>query len=527
MRGTIRMCVLALLLPLGAAAQETRGNISGTVRDSAGVVPGASVTITNVDTKVSQTLTTNDTGYFEAPLLNAGNYQVTVRMDGFSAATRNNIVLGGGQQLNVPFTLEVGAVSEEIVVRAEAPLLDTNTVSSGGTFETRLVDSLPMFSNMPITLARFAPGVNVNDQQTQVSQGYVDNTSLSAGSALGLPLAGTQNPATPQFGGNNYTIDGASNNGSNRRIAQSPNSDMVQEMRVESSNFDASVGHGLGLQISMMTRAGTNAQRGTANYQFWSNKLNSLTAQQQATFDDRAKSEFRRAARKHGTHQRRARPHSRAGRRPRQAVLLRQLLVRERRHPGQDPGDAHRAGQRETLAGRLLGPAAAPNPVQYQLYDPLTTRPDPANPGRMIRDRSRTTSFRATASSIRTAVPNPLMDAVRAHGAEAEPELPRERTAARQQLLSGRRARLAGEPPVRRPDRLQPHGQATASSSAAAASPSSRTSATGDISPRTRTCASTRPIARATSGRARDSWTKVMGPTSSTPSFDQPLQPDR
>ena len=67
---------------------------------------------------------------------------------------------------------------------------------------------------------------------------------------------------------------------------------MIQEMRVESSNFDASVGHGLGLQISMMTRAGTNQQRGTVNYQYWTNKLNALTEQQKTTFDDRAKSEF-------------------------------------------------------------------------------------------------------------------------------------------------------------------------------------------------------------------------------------------
>ena len=130
-----------------------------------------------------------------------------------------------------------------------------------------------MFSNMPITLARFAPGTNVNDQQTQVSQGYVDNTSLSAGSGLGLPLGGTQ-PTPPSFGGNNYTLDGANNNGSSRRIAASPNSDMIQEMRVESSNFDAAVGHGLGLQISMMTRAGTNKQRGTVNYQYWTNQFN-------------------------------------------------------------------------------------------------------------------------------------------------------------------------------------------------------------------------------------------------------------
>ena len=57
---------------LGVAAQETRGNISGTVRDAQGVVPGAMVTVTNVDTQVTQNLVTNDSGYFEAPLLNPG-----------------------------------------------------------------------------------------------------------------------------------------------------------------------------------------------------------------------------------------------------------------------------------------------------------------------------------------------------------------------------------------------------------------------------------------------------------------------
>src|SRR5688572_29791967 len=291
MRRPLWLFLLAAMLPLAAAGQETRGNISGTVRDGDGVVPGAAVTIINVDTNISQSLVTNDSGYFEAPLLNPGTYSVSVQLAGFRTATRTGIVLGVGQQVNMPFTLEVGAITEVITVRGESPLLDTNTVSSGANFDSRLVDALPMFSNMPITLSRFSPGVNVNDAQTQVSQGYVDNTSLSAGSALGLPLGGTQ-PVPPAFGGNTYTIDGANNNGSNRRIAASPNSDMVQEMRVESSNFDASVGHGMGLQISMMTRAGTNTQRGTANYQFWTNRLNALTAQQQATFDERARTEF-------------------------------------------------------------------------------------------------------------------------------------------------------------------------------------------------------------------------------------------
>ena len=387
MRRRFWLALLGVLVPLGIAAQETRGNISGTVRDAQGVVPGAMVAVTNVDTQVSQTLVTNDSGYFEAPLLNPGNYTVTVQMTGFRTATRTSISLGVGQQLTVPFMLEVGTITEEVVVRAETPLLDTTSLSSGANFDSRLVDSLPMFSNMPITLSRFSPGLNVNDAQTQVSQGYVDNTSLSAGSLLGLPLAGTQNPLTPPVGGNNYTLDGANNNGSNRRIAASPNADMIQEMRVESANFDASVGHGLGLQISMMTRAGTNTQRGTANYQYWSNKLNSLTEQQKATFDDRAKSEFEKG-RSHNLSLTAGGPVRIPGivdGRGKLFYFANYSLANDA-IPGKTQGSLTIPANERHLQGDFSDLLRLPNPAQYQIYDPLTTRPDPTNPSRMIRD---------------------------------------------------------------------------------------------------------------------------------------------
>ena len=379
MRRYFWLVLLGVLLPMAAAAQETRGNISGTVRDNEGAVPGATVTITNTDTSIRQTLVTNGSGYFEAPLLNPGNYDVSVQMQGFKVATRNRVALGVGQQMTVPFTLEVGSITEEITVRAQTPLLDTNSLTSGANFDSRLVDALPMFSNMPITLARFSPGVNVNDAQTQVSQGYVDNTSLSAGSLLGLPLAGTQNPGTPPVGGNNYTIDGANNNGSNRRIAASPNSDMIQEMRVESSNFDAAVGHGLGLQISMMTRAGTNGYRGTANYQYWTNKLNALTAQQKTTFDDRAKSEFEKG-RSHNLSFTSGGPIRRG-----KMFYFANYSYANDAIPGKIQGSLTVPANKKHLQGDFSDLLLLPNPAQYQIYDPLTTRPDPTNPNRMIR----------------------------------------------------------------------------------------------------------------------------------------------
>ena len=387
MQRTAWLLIVAILLPLTAAAQETRGNISGTVRDAQGVVPGAMVRITNIDTKVTQSLVTNDSGYFEAPLLNPGTYEATVQMTGFKTAGRSDIALGVGQQVTVPFMLEVGAITEEIVVRAQAPLLDTSAVSSGANFDTRLVDSLPMFSNMPITLSRFSPGLNVNDAQTNVSQGYVDNTSLSAGSLLGLPLAGTQNPLTPPVGGNNYTLDGANNNGSNRRIAASPNADMIQEMRVESANFDASVGHGLGLQISMMTRAGTARQRGTVNYQYWSNKFNSLTEQQKTTFDDRAKSEFEKG-RSHNLSLTAGGPVRIPGVLDGRGKLFyfANYSLANDAIPGKIQGSLTIPANEKHLQGDFSDLLRLPNPAQYQIYDPLTTRPDPANPSRMVRD---------------------------------------------------------------------------------------------------------------------------------------------
>ena len=391
MRRTLRFllcqCLVAgLTFPVAAAAQETRGKISGTVRDSGGVIPGASVKVTNTDTSVSQTLITNQSGYYEASFLNPGTYAVSVQMPGFKAAVRDRITLGVGEQLTVPFTLDIGQVSEEIVVRAESPLLDTTSLKSAARFDTHLVESLPMFSNMPITLARFAPGTNVNDQQTQVSQGYADNTSLSAGSGLGLPLGGTQ-PTPPSFGGNNYTLDGANNNGSSRRIASSPNSDMIQEMRVESSNFDAAVGHGLGLQISMMTRAGTNKQRGTVNYQYWTNQLNSLTEQQKLTFDDRAKSEFDKG-RSHNLSLTAGGPVRIPGIIDGRGKLFYfgNYSYANDAIPGKIQGSITVPANAKHLKGDFSDLLTLPNPAQYQIYDPLTTRPDPANPSRMIRD---------------------------------------------------------------------------------------------------------------------------------------------
>src|ERR1700730_324159 len=255
MRTCFWTLLLSLVVALPVSAQETRGNISGTVKDASGVSPSATVQITNTDTGAKQQLVTNGSGYFEAPLMQPGNYQLTVEMTGFKRGVQSGIVLGVSQQLSVPFMLELGTINETVTVTGEAPLIDTSSVSSSQTFDSKMVEALPMISNMPIMLTRYSDGVNPAAKQSLVSQGFVGGTSTAAGTALG------------GVGSNYYSIDGATNTGTSRNIAVSPNSDMIDEMRVESSNFDASIGHGLGNQISMTTKAGANQYRGTGNYQ--------------------------------------------------------------------------------------------------------------------------------------------------------------------------------------------------------------------------------------------------------------------
>ena len=261
------------------------------------------------------------------------------------------------------------------MVTATTPILDTNTVSSGLTFDQKTLESLPMFSNMPIMVARFSSGVNPITTLQYVAQGFIDGTTNAAGGTVG------------GVGFNNFTIDGATNSGSDRRLASSPNSDMIQEMRVESSNFDAAIGHGMGNTISMMTRAGTNALRGSGNYTYWTNRLNSLNAQQKTTFatNDFAEREFRKG-----------RSHNFAATFGGPLVIPKLLNGRNKvfffanfsmvddSAPGRNAGTstipygAHLNGDFSDLL--LL-----PNPGQYQIYDPLTVRPDPARPGRFIR----------------------------------------------------------------------------------------------------------------------------------------------
>ncbi|MBI4481297.1 MAG: carboxypeptidase regulatory-like domain-containing protein [Acidobacteria bacterium] len=115
--------LLSLICPYGWS-QGTAGVISGTVVDET-MIPGVTITITNVGTGLSRSLMTDESGRFRAPSLAVGNYTVQASLVGFQTVERSGITLTVGREAAADFTLKIGEVSEKVLVTAEAPLVDT------------------------------------------------------------------------------------------------------------------------------------------------------------------------------------------------------------------------------------------------------------------------------------------------------------------------------------------------------------------------------------------------------------------
>jgi hypothetical protein len=241
------------------AAQETRGTIFGRVLDPTGsVVPGASVLVTNTATGTSVTVRTNATGYYEAGLLLAGDYRVTVEAPGFKRAIRSGLTVPVSARIEIELRLDVGNVAESVSVTAAAPLLDTSTASSGWVLDNRSIMELPLESDNALNPIKLTPGV----QTTGVN--YFSGM-WGTGISSRYQVAGA-------VGGSEWTIDGSSNNGIYTDVAYIPHSDTIQEVKVETSGFDVTTGHTTGLTITTMTKAGTNQLHGTATEQHYQNR---------------------------------------------------------------------------------------------------------------------------------------------------------------------------------------------------------------------------------------------------------------
>jgi len=380
--------VLALL-PAVLLAQDTRGIISGSVTDPQGAsVAGASVTVTNTGTSTVTKLTTNPSGYYEAPLLLPGIYSVTVESTGFKKAVQSRITLGLGDQLRINVQLEVGGTTESVTISAEAPMLDTSSVSTGRSMTNREIMDLPVIGNNVMALARMSPGVQVPGTTQFLVQGQI-----GGGSAYNSP---------GNVGGNEWSVDGASTNGTDRRASVMPSPDVIDEFKIETSNFDASFGHATGLGISMSTKSGANQFHGTSTLQFINQRWNAAsffvkqarwaqvsalnTAGNTAAADRLADSPMLNSGK---TLNYQATiggpifiPKIVDGRNKLFFFLgFSELKNRQSARPSEINYTVPTVAMRNGDFSDLL----RVDPVRYQVYDPVSTRPDPARPGHWIR----------------------------------------------------------------------------------------------------------------------------------------------
>ncbi len=258
--------LLALAIP--AAAQDSRGTVLGRVTDTSGaVVPNAEVRIVNDATGVAASAKTNDAGNFVLPYLLTGSYTLTCENPGFKKWSRGGIQIRIQDSVEVNIALEVGNASETIEVRDTTPLLATAEASLGQVVDERRVLELPQFAGNAMDLVHLAPGT-------------VNGTNLR------LRKAGFNNaPSTfSTDGGGNYqnefTIDGVPNtysDGTQPRVAFSPPQTAIGEFKVQTSAFDASLGHTMGSTVNVSTKSGTNELHGEVHEWFRHSALDAPT----------------------------------------------------------------------------------------------------------------------------------------------------------------------------------------------------------------------------------------------------------
>ncbi|MBI1874732.1 MAG: TonB-dependent receptor [Acidobacteria bacterium] len=248
---------LALLAVLGAAtateAQDFRGAIAGRITDrSGGVLPGTTVTATNVATNVGSTTTTNTDGIYSLLYLTPGTYTVVAELPGFKKLSREGIEVRVGDRIALDLSLEVGQLEETVSVTAESPLLELSSGSAGQVIDEKRISMMPLSDGNPFVLARLVPGIAYTGD-LKFSRPF-DNAGTSSVTADG------------SSGGNEFTLDGSPNMASGRRVAFVPPAGAVQEFKVETASFDAADGHTAGARINVTLKSGTNSLKGETYY---------------------------------------------------------------------------------------------------------------------------------------------------------------------------------------------------------------------------------------------------------------------
>jgi hypothetical protein len=243
--------VIALVESIAVGQGTITGTILGTVKDPSGaVISGARITLTKEDTGVARESITDRDGNFLVAFLPIGKYIARVQANGFRTEVRSGIGLEIDQKLPVNFTLQIGQVTEQIDVQAEAGLVNSQTSDIGELIENRRVVQLPLNGRQFSQLILLTAGA------TPEPQGIFSAPFAVAG----------QNPNVNgnRSDANQYLIDGISiNDITYNHLSASPSVDAIQEFKVQSGMYSAEFGSTNGAQVNVTLKSGTNRVHGS------------------------------------------------------------------------------------------------------------------------------------------------------------------------------------------------------------------------------------------------------------------------
>jgi Carboxypeptidase regulatory-like domain len=241
--------------PVPALSQNGTGSITGTVTDSTGgMVAGASVTVTHIQTNISRHVATNESGSYTIPQLPVGIYEVAAERNGFKIATQTGIKLNIADVLRVDLTLAVGATTENVTVGASTLQLNTENAEVATTISDKFVSDLPLNGR--------------NFQQLQLLDGSAYETQ---GGAIGefRPTQTLADGGAVGIGGSRQTSSGFLIDGVNNRdigygsAILVPSLDALQEFKMQTKTYSAEFGTSAN-QIQLHFKSGTNSLHGTA-----------------------------------------------------------------------------------------------------------------------------------------------------------------------------------------------------------------------------------------------------------------------
>ena len=252
------------LFPAAISAQTgTTGQITGSVTDqSGGVIPGASITITQVETGSKRTVLTSDDGNYRVLNLAIGVYQVVITKTGYKETSISNVVVNVDNITRQDVSLQTGGVSEVVNVTADAIQIETQTGAVGEVVSGEQVRELPLNGRSFTQLTQLQPGVSAANNFDSKNKGLFGGVDFSVNGNSGQS--------------NLFLTDGANNNdtGSNRTILLFPSIEAIAEFKSLRNSYGPEYGQAAGAIISIATRGGSNNFHGSAFYFGRNDKLN-------------------------------------------------------------------------------------------------------------------------------------------------------------------------------------------------------------------------------------------------------------